>query len=126
LIFTDQDPKFQVGSEFNSADDFRLYVRQHSIIKNFNLRWANTDKKKVIVKCANKGCKWFMRASRIIDGQAFQLKTLNPNLSCCGVNKSGNNSAFAKWVTMLAVGDMRENHNITPKERVKLIDKTIL
>jgi len=88
-----EDPKFQVGSKFNSADDFRLCVRQHSIIKNFNLRWANSNKKCVVVKCANKVCKWFMRASRIIDGQAFELKTLNPNHSCCGVNKSGNNSA---------------------------------
>jgi len=53
-----EDTKFQVGFKFNSADDFRLCVMQHSIIKSLNLRWANSDKKRVVVKCANKGCKW--------------------------------------------------------------------
>ena len=55
--------------------------------------------------------------------KTFELKTLNPNHSCCGVNKSSNNSASVEWVTMLVVRDVRENPNITPKEIMKLVDK---
>jgi len=57
------------------------------------------------------------------DGQTSELKTLTPNHSCCGVNKSGNNNAPSKWVTMLVVRDVRENPNITPKQIINLVVK---
>ena len=60
-----EDPKFQVGSKFSDANEFRLCMRQHNIVKNFNFRWNNSEK--VAVKCVDKRCKWFMRASRLSD-----------------------------------------------------------
>ena len=98
-------------------------VRHHSIIKDFNLSWYKGDKKRIVVKSTKEGCNWFISVSRIPDGQTFKLKLLNQNHSCCGVNKSDNNDASVKWVTMLVVGDARENPYITPKEMMNLVDK---
>ena len=32
-----KDPKFQIESNFTDVDEFRLCVRQHNIVKNFNV-----------------------------------------------------------------------------------------
>ena len=122
LIHTLRTPSFRFDLNSLMCRCFRLCMRQHIIVKNFNVRWDESDKKGVVVKCVDRRCKWSMRASRLPHGKTFEMKIMASKHSCFGVNKCGNRSASSKWVTMM-LGDVKENPEIIPKERMNIVDK---
>ena len=67
----DQEPMFDwdrqnldlsVGVYFPSMNDFRLAVRQHAIVKDFELATAHSDTERFRGHCASLGCPWIIRA----------------------------------------------------------------
>ena len=57
-----------VGTCYPSMDDFKLAVRQHAIVKEFELGTAHSDKKRFRGHCAALGCPWIIRARTQHDG----------------------------------------------------------
>ena len=60
-----------VGTCYPSMDDFRLAVRQHDIVKEFELGTAHSDKKRFRGHCAALGCPWIIRARTQHDGNVM-------------------------------------------------------
>ena len=62
------NPDMSVGTCYPSMDDFRLAVRQHAIVKEFELGTAHSDKKRFRGHCAALRCPWIIRARTQHDG----------------------------------------------------------
>jgi hypothetical protein len=56
------NPDMSVGVSYPSMDDFRLAVRQHTIVKESELATAHSDKERFRGHCVSLGCPWIIRA----------------------------------------------------------------
>ena len=63
LFFYDRDnPDMSVGTLYSSMPEFRLAVKQHAIVKEFELGTKKSDPERFRGFCKSKGCKWIIRA----------------------------------------------------------------
>ena len=63
LFFYDRDnPDMSVGTLYPSMPEFRLAVKQHAIVKEFELGTEKSDPERFRGFCKSKGCKWIIRA----------------------------------------------------------------
>ena len=56
------NPDLSVGISYPSMHNLRLAVKQHAIVKKFELGTAHSDKKRYRTHCAALGCPWIFRA----------------------------------------------------------------
>jgi len=69
LYFYDRDnPDMSVGQIYPSMPEFRMAVKHHSIVKEFELGTEKSDKKRFRGFCRSGGCQWIIRAKTQIDG----------------------------------------------------------
>jgi hypothetical protein len=57
-----ENPDLSVGVSYPSMNDFRLAVRQHAIVKRFELATVHSDTARFRGRCASLGCPWIIRA----------------------------------------------------------------
>jgi hypothetical protein len=68
LFFYDRDnPDMSVGTLYPSMPEFRLAVKQHAIVKEFELDTKKSDPSRFRSFCKSKGCKWIIRARTLRD-----------------------------------------------------------
>jgi hypothetical protein len=63
-----ENPDMSVGTSYPSIDEFRLAVRQHAIVKEFEPATEHSDKERFRGCCAALGCLWKIRARIQHDG----------------------------------------------------------
>jgi len=64
LFFYDRDnPDMSIGTLYPSMPQFRLAVKQHAIVKEFELGTKKSDPERFRGFCKSKGCKWIIRAT---------------------------------------------------------------
>jgi hypothetical protein len=69
IIDWDRDnPNVSVGVSFPCMEDLRLAVRQHAIVKEFELATTHSDPERFRGQCACLGCPWIIRARTQHDG----------------------------------------------------------
>ena len=62
------NPDLSVGICYPSMADIRLAVKQHAIVKEFELETEHSNKEIYRVRCAAIGCPWKLRARTRHDG----------------------------------------------------------
>ena len=63
LFFYDRDsPNMSIGTLYPSMPQFRLAVKQHAIVKEFELGTKKSDPERFRGFCKSKRCKWIIRA----------------------------------------------------------------
>ena len=62
------NPDMFVGVSYPSMDGFRLAVRQHAIVKDFELHTAHSDTSRFRGNYASLGCPWIIRSRTQHDG----------------------------------------------------------
>jgi hypothetical protein len=68
MFFYDRDnPDMSIGTLYPSMPEFRLTVKQHAIVKEFELGTEKSNKKRFGGFCKSKGCKWIIRARTLRD-----------------------------------------------------------
>jgi hypothetical protein len=68
LFFYDRDnPDMSIGTLYPSMLEFRLAVKQHAIVKEFELGTEKSDLSRFRGFCKSKGCKWIIRARTLRD-----------------------------------------------------------
>jgi hypothetical protein len=68
IFFYDRDnPIMSVGTLYPSMPEFRLAVKQHAIVKEFELSTERSDKKRFRGFYKSEGCKWIIRARTLRD-----------------------------------------------------------
>jgi len=63
-----ENPNMSVGVCYPSMDDFRLAVRQHVIVKEFEFATAHSDTQRFRGHYGSLGCPWIIRARTQHDG----------------------------------------------------------
>ena len=56
------NPDMSVGTCYPSMAEFRLAVRQHAIVKEFEYDTEHSDKERFMANYAALGCPWILRA----------------------------------------------------------------
>ena len=68
LFFYDRDnPDMSVGTLYSSMPEFRLAVKQHAIVKEFEFGTEKSNPEIFRGFCKSKGCKWIIRARTLRD-----------------------------------------------------------
>ena len=62
------NPDMSVGTCYPSMPDFRLAVKHHAIVNEFELATAHSDKQRFRGNCGSLGCPWIIRARTQRDG----------------------------------------------------------
>jgi hypothetical protein len=61
MFFYDRDnPEMTVGTLYPSMDEFRLALKQHAVVKDFELGTEKSDKSRFRGFCKSKGCPWII------------------------------------------------------------------
>ena len=87
-----EKPDLEVGHLFTNVQDFRLAVRHHSIVNEFEINWKRNDNDRIVITC-KRNCGWKVYASEYRDTKQFQIKTLDGTPHQCPhsyKNKSAN------------------------------------
>ncbi|KAI0518929.1 hypothetical protein KFK09_006366 [Dendrobium nobile] len=105
-----------VGSQFDDSQSFKQAVRSAAILKNYAIKIKASDKSRVIVTCAYRGCPWRIRASLCHDGHSFEVRKIESSHLCPGVNRAGNKQATTSWVAHEIMDIVKRNPDITPKD----------
>lgn len=62
-----EDPDMDVGTIYPSMDDFRMAVKQHAIVNEFELGTEKSDRSRFRGYCSVDGCPWKIRARTQVD-----------------------------------------------------------
>jgi len=83
LFDWDRDnPDMSVGTCYPSMQDFRLAVKQHAIVNEFELATAHSDKQRFRGNCGSLGCPWIIRARTQRDGSVRVFFLCDAHLYC--------------------------------------------
>jgi len=66
-IPVNNNPDMAVGTLYPSMPEFRLAVKQHAIVKEFELGTEKSDKQRFRGFYKSEGCKWIIRARTLRD-----------------------------------------------------------
>ncbi|KAL0921330.1 hypothetical protein M5K25_008392 [Dendrobium thyrsiflorum] len=105
-----------IGTLFDDASSFKNALRSFAIKENFGVRIKASDKKRVIAACSYQGCQWRIRASLCEDTQSFQVRRVDGEHTCPGINRAGNRLATASWVANKIQEMVKRCPDIPPKE----------
>ncbi|KAI0522716.1 hypothetical protein KFK09_005101 [Dendrobium nobile] len=105
-----------VGTYFPDAISFKHALRSVAIKENFGVRIKASDKTRVIATCAYQGCKWRIRTSICEDDKSFEVRRLEGDHTCPGINRAGNRLATSTWVANEIQDIVKRNPDIPPKE----------
>ncbi|XP_020682036.2 uncharacterized protein LOC110099280 [Dendrobium catenatum] len=87
-----------VGTFFNDATSFKNALRSFAIRENFGVRIKASDKKRVIATCS------------------FQVRRVDGEHTCPGINRAGNRLASSRWVSNQIQEMVKRYPDIPPKE----------
>ena len=111
--------ELEVGHIFTTVQDFRLALRQHSIVNGFELKPIKNDSDRVTAKCS-KNCGWRIHASKCGDTSTFQIKTLKGVPHKCPRSYK-NKSATARWLAQMFVRDIADD----PSLKIEVLKKAL-
>lgn len=112
-----------VGQEFPDARCFRDALVASAIASKFELTFIRSDRSRVTARCAADDCQWRIHASKLPDGETFQIKTLKGKHSCVWPERSSHRQANMKWILSCIMDRVRENINYKPKEIMRDIEQ---
>uniref|UniRef100_A0A0E0KDQ5 Transposase MuDR plant domain-containing protein n=1 Tax=Oryza punctata TaxID=4537 RepID=A0A0E0KDQ5_ORYPU len=67
LVWDRDDPPMEVGTKYPSMNEFRMAVKQHAIVHEFELETKKSDKDRFRGRCSAIGCPWKIRAKTQAD-----------------------------------------------------------
>lgn len=67
LVWDRDDPPMEVGTKYPSMNEFRMAVKQHAIVSEFELETEKSDPDRFRGKCSANGCPWKIRAKTQAD-----------------------------------------------------------
>ncbi|RVW32877.1 hypothetical protein CK203_096654 [Vitis vinifera] len=113
----------RVGEGIPDARCFRDALVASAIASKFELTFIRSDRSRVTARCAADDCQWRIHASKLPDGETFQIKTLKGKHSCVWPERSSHRQANMKWILSCIMDRVRENINYKPKEIMRDIEQ---
>ncbi|XP_057418799.1 uncharacterized protein LOC130713008 [Lotus japonicus] len=79
--------KFEVGQIFTNVDLFRNVVRNYALQNKKDLVFDKNDTKRIVIKCTEK-CPFYLRASKYVQNNYFQIVTFKDEHTCYLSNRN--------------------------------------
>ncbi|WVZ82562.1 hypothetical protein U9M48_029816, partial [Paspalum notatum var. saurae] len=116
LMDWDRDnPDIAVGAIYPCMDDFRMAIRQHAIVNEFELGTEKSDKTRFRGFCKAAGCPWVIRARTQADNSVrVQINTIEHR--CASKCRLLGSMASQAWVAERAIPLLKRKPNIGAKE----------
>ncbi|RLM64783.1 hypothetical protein C2845_PM16G05530 [Panicum miliaceum] len=96
------NPDISVGTCYPSMADFRLAVKQHAILNEFELATVHSDKKRFRGNCGSLGCPWIIRARTQHDG-SVRIQINKGTHNCASRARVAGTMASQAWVAERAI-----------------------
>lgn len=113
-----EGPTITIGSIF--PDKIELKVACHALAthENFEFTVIKSDRHRFTIRCIGEGCPWRLHARAITDAKdgSFEIKTLNNEHNCLGVQRLGHQQVSAPFVARHIQAKVRDNPNYRPIE----------
>ncbi|XP_050919328.1 uncharacterized protein LOC127136857 [Lathyrus oleraceus] len=106
-----QGMEFQLGMMFTNKEMIRDAFNDHAMENQKNVFIKKNDSKRIMVKCID-GCKFYMRFSKRIGNQFWQVVTLIEDHTCH--KTAGNRSAKKKWLSNKFASILRHSPFMKP------------
>ncbi|KAM0875264.1 hypothetical protein ACQ4PT_036948 [Festuca glaucescens] len=114
------DPKFQIGQKFESTNQLKAAIRQHSCKHRKPIKFPKNDKTRVLAKC-EPGCPWELYASWDSRTKSFVVKRYETKHTCEG--KWQVRAFSARYIGKHYVEEIRANEKITLKGLAQLVQR---
>ncbi|XP_058766723.1 uncharacterized protein LOC131640331 [Vicia villosa] len=102
---------FQLGMVFNSKSIVREAVREYGMEKNKNIFIKKNDAKRMVILCME-GCKFYMRISKRVGNQFWQVVSLVDEHTC--YRTPNNRQAKTEWLAKKFSHILRHNPDMKP------------
>ena len=114
------DPKFKTGQIFQSTDQLRKAIREHSCKHRKNIKFPKNDKIRVLAKCED-GCPWEIYASSDSRTKSLMVKRYQHKHTC--ENKWQVTAFTARYIGHHYVDEIRANEKMTLRGLGQLVQK---
>jgi hypothetical protein len=114
------DPKFKVCMKFESVDQLKRAIREHSCKHRKNILFPKNDLIRVLAKC-EKGCPWELYASWDARTKAFMVKRHECVHTC--ESKCQVRAFLARYIGNHYAEEIRANEKMTLKGLGQLVQK---
>jgi hypothetical protein len=114
------DPKFKTGQIFQSVEQLRTAIREHSCKHRKNIKFPKNDKIRVLARCED-GCPWEIYASLDSRTKALMVKRYQHKHTC---ESKWQVTAFtARYIGKHYVEEIRANEKMTLRGLGQLVQK---
>lgn len=89
-----------VGSTFPNKEELKAACQALATHENFEFTVVKSDRHHFTIKCLGEGCPWRLHTSAITDAEdgSFEVKTMNNEYNCLGVQYLGHRQASAPFI----------------------------
>ncbi|XP_058733914.1 uncharacterized protein LOC131605589 [Vicia villosa] len=103
--------KFQLGMMFNNKDMVRDALKEYAMKMNKNVALKKNDGKRMVVKCMD-GCKFYMRITKRVGNQFWQVVSLIDEHTC--YRTAHNRQAKTTWLAKKFAHILRHSPDMKP------------
>jgi hypothetical protein len=114
------DPKFQIGQKFESTEQLKAAIREHSCKHRKPIKFPKNDKLRVLAKC-EPTCPWELYASWDSRTKSFVVKRYETKHTCEG--KWEVRAFSARYIGKHYVEEIRANEKISLKGLAQLVQR---
>jgi hypothetical protein len=100
------NPTLVPGNTFNDVYEFRKAIKQANVLKEKDLAYQKNSRKKLIVVCANKKCKYRVYGRQLKDDATFMLISIKPKHTCAKRYK--NHLITSNWIVEWCTDSFRD------------------
>ncbi|CAO2043102.1 unnamed protein product [Urochloa humidicola] len=116
ILDWDRDnPDMSVGTIYPCMNDFRLAVRQHAIVDEFELGTEKSDKSRFRGYCKANGCPWIIRARTQADG-CVRVQINSSIHHCASRSRVLGTMANQAWVAERAIPLLKKEPGMGARE----------
>jgi hypothetical protein len=104
------NPTLVPGNTFRDVYEFRKAIKQANVLKGKDLAYQKNSRKKLIVVCADKKCKYRVYGRQLKDEETFMLISIKPKHTCARRYK--NHLITSNWIAEWCMDSFRDQPNM--------------
>ncbi|PKA48259.1 hypothetical protein AXF42_Ash021699 [Apostasia shenzhenica] len=103
------------GSVFPDKQSLKDAIIKKAVMEKFRIRIQYSEKNRLIVICATKGCSWRVRGNIIPEFDKWKITKFINEHSCSGLKKS-NEMVTSSWIASLIKETVKARPDISPRQ----------
>src|SRR5215470_8831827 len=112
-------PQILLGKQFDSIEALRQACCYHAIENNFEFQTLMSNRSRYTIKCKAEDCHWRLHATAAKNRSVFEIRTLQADHSCFGVNHKENNVIMSTFIANHILKKLKQQPEYRPIDIVK-------